>query len=333
MIANRDKRIWAIAGGSDLAVDDSNTLPFVDAKTNLPGASPFKYGDETIKAMTIGQGLKVELFASEKEFPELVKPGADGLRHQGTAVGRGLEELSPLAAEDADGRQADHPRGHQRRRQGRQEHGVRRRPQLPHRLRVLERRRAPRAAAEPRLPQGHQRRRQVRHQGNRAARVRLGRHAPRHQQLHVRRRRRALHAGRRLPSHVGRDPRGVRSRARTTAASTASSRGRGSSKPTCPSTSPIPTATSSTSGAATSSSTRPVASRTTGRRSRPRSTSRRWRPSRRRSPATCARAPSAAPSSSRAAISPKRCRATSSRSTPSASAASSTTRSAKTAPG
>ena len=74
MISNRDRRIWAVAGGGDLTVDDSNTLPFVDAKTNMPGVSPFKNGDETIKAMTIGQGLKVELFASEKEFPELVKP-------------------------------------------------------------------------------------------------------------------------------------------------------------------------------------------------------------------------------------------------------------------
>ena len=74
MTANRDRRIWAIARGSDLKVDDSNTPPPVDAKTNMPGVSPFKYGAETIQAMTIGKGLKVELFASEKEFPELVKP-------------------------------------------------------------------------------------------------------------------------------------------------------------------------------------------------------------------------------------------------------------------
>jgi glucose/arabinose dehydrogenase len=74
MTANRDRRIWAVAQGSDLKLDDSNTPPAVDAKTNLPSASPFKYGEETIRAMTVGKGLKVELFASEKEFPELVKP-------------------------------------------------------------------------------------------------------------------------------------------------------------------------------------------------------------------------------------------------------------------
>jgi glucose/arabinose dehydrogenase len=74
MTANRDRHIWAVAQGSDLKLDDSNTPPPVDAKTNLPSASPFKYGEETIRAMTVGKGLKVELFASEKEFPELVKP-------------------------------------------------------------------------------------------------------------------------------------------------------------------------------------------------------------------------------------------------------------------
>jgi glucose/arabinose dehydrogenase len=74
MTSNRDRRIWAIARGGDLKVDDSNTPAPIDAKTNLPGASPFKNGAESIAAMTIGQGLKVELFASEAEFPELVKP-------------------------------------------------------------------------------------------------------------------------------------------------------------------------------------------------------------------------------------------------------------------
>lgn len=74
MTANRDRRIWAVARGSDLDIDDSNTLPPVDAKTNLPDASPFMSGPESIQAMKVGQGLKVELFASEQEFPELVNP-------------------------------------------------------------------------------------------------------------------------------------------------------------------------------------------------------------------------------------------------------------------
>jgi glucose/arabinose dehydrogenase len=74
MTSNRDRRIWAIARGGDLKVDDANTPGPIDAKTNLAGASPFKNEAESLAAMTVGQGLKVQLFASEAEFPELVKP-------------------------------------------------------------------------------------------------------------------------------------------------------------------------------------------------------------------------------------------------------------------
>jgi putative membrane-bound dehydrogenase-like protein len=85
MTRNRDRRIWAVAGGSDVKdakdvkVDDSDTPPFIDAQTNEPGKGPngahvFLDGDEAVTKMTVGKGLKVELFASEKEFPELVNP-------------------------------------------------------------------------------------------------------------------------------------------------------------------------------------------------------------------------------------------------------------------
>lgn len=79
MTRNRDRRIWAVAGGSDRKVDDSNTPPRIDAQTNEPGRGPngahvFLDGNEAVRQMTIGKGLKVELFASEKEFPELVNP-------------------------------------------------------------------------------------------------------------------------------------------------------------------------------------------------------------------------------------------------------------------
>ena len=40
MTANRDRRIWAGAQGSDLAVDDSNTPPFIEVITNKPGPLP-----------------------------------------------------------------------------------------------------------------------------------------------------------------------------------------------------------------------------------------------------------------------------------------------------
>ncbi|MGH8525940.1 MAG: SGNH/GDSL hydrolase family protein, partial [Gammaproteobacteria bacterium] len=84
MTGNRDRRIWAVARGSDpksteLKIDDTDTPPFIDAQTNEPGKGPtgqhiFLGGQEAIQKMKIGTGLKVELFASEKEFPELVNP-------------------------------------------------------------------------------------------------------------------------------------------------------------------------------------------------------------------------------------------------------------------
>ena len=79
MTTNRDKRIWAVAQGKELKVDDSNTPPFIPVKTNKPGNGPngehiYLDGEEAIKKMTLGKNLKVNLFASEKEFPELAKP-------------------------------------------------------------------------------------------------------------------------------------------------------------------------------------------------------------------------------------------------------------------
>jgi putative heme-binding domain-containing protein len=79
MTANRDKVIWAAAQGQSIKADDSNLPPFVPVITNKPGAGPngthlFLSGEEAIKHMTIGKGLKVTLFADETMFPELAKP-------------------------------------------------------------------------------------------------------------------------------------------------------------------------------------------------------------------------------------------------------------------
>jgi putative heme-binding domain-containing protein len=82
MTANRDKRIWAIAasgGRESPEVDDSNTPPFIPVKTNRPGAGLnglhlILGGEESLQKMTVGKGLKVNLFASEEMFPELINP-------------------------------------------------------------------------------------------------------------------------------------------------------------------------------------------------------------------------------------------------------------------
>ena len=84
MTSNRDRRIWAIARGqdgkgADVKIDDTDTPPLIDAQTNEPGKGPggrhiFIDGEDAIQKMTVAQGFRVNLFASEKEFPELVNP-------------------------------------------------------------------------------------------------------------------------------------------------------------------------------------------------------------------------------------------------------------------
>ena len=79
MTENREKRVWALAKGTDLKVDDSNVPEVPKIKTNDPGANPdgsYKYlgAEEAIKHMTVPKGVKVELVASEEQFPELVSP-------------------------------------------------------------------------------------------------------------------------------------------------------------------------------------------------------------------------------------------------------------------
>ena len=78
MTRNRERRVWQIARGetADPAapIDDSETPPFVDAKTNLTKTQPFIPAAETVSKMTIGQGLQVDVFAAEEQFPELVNP-------------------------------------------------------------------------------------------------------------------------------------------------------------------------------------------------------------------------------------------------------------------
>jgi putative heme-binding domain-containing protein len=79
MTSNRDKGIWAVAQGKEYKVDDSNTPDFIPVKTNKPGNGAngehiFLSPEEQIKSFKLAKGLQVNLFASEREFPELSKP-------------------------------------------------------------------------------------------------------------------------------------------------------------------------------------------------------------------------------------------------------------------
>jgi len=81
MTALRDKLINAVASGktTNLSVDDSKTHALPSVPTNYKssgknGDPDYLYGKEAEKALTVPEGYKVELFASEKEFPNLANP-------------------------------------------------------------------------------------------------------------------------------------------------------------------------------------------------------------------------------------------------------------------
>ena len=81
MAALRDELIHAVASGKkkDLTVDDSKTHVLPPVATNYKpsvknGSDQFLYGEEAVKSLTVPEGYKVELFASEKEFNNLANP-------------------------------------------------------------------------------------------------------------------------------------------------------------------------------------------------------------------------------------------------------------------
>ncbi|MEO7318416.1 MAG: PVC-type heme-binding CxxCH protein, partial [Chthoniobacteraceae bacterium] len=81
MAALRDGLIHDVAAGkkNDLTVDDSKTQVLPPVPTNYHssvknGTERYLYGEEALKSLTVPEGYKVELFASEKEFPHLANP-------------------------------------------------------------------------------------------------------------------------------------------------------------------------------------------------------------------------------------------------------------------
>lgn len=107
MTENREKRVWALAKGGDLQIDDSNVPQIPKIKSNKPGQNPdgsYRYtkAEEAIKLMTVPKGVKVELVASEEQFPELVSPVQMGWDTKGRlwiSAWKNYPERSPLSKE------------------------------------------------------------------------------------------------------------------------------------------------------------------------------------------------------------------------------------------
>lgn len=79
LTSNRDKVVWAAAQGKSVKPEDNNLPEFLQVISNKPGQLEggkhlFLSGEEAISKMTVAKNMKVELFADESMFPELVNP-------------------------------------------------------------------------------------------------------------------------------------------------------------------------------------------------------------------------------------------------------------------
>ncbi|MBD0258509.1 MAG: c-type cytochrome, partial [Cytophagales bacterium] len=89
MTAVRDEAIWLAAKGStmNLAAADQKTKQLPEVKTNYNpeknGSLTYLSGAETLAKFKTAPGYKVELFASEEQFPDLAKPSQITFDNQG----------------------------------------------------------------------------------------------------------------------------------------------------------------------------------------------------------------------------------------------------------
>ncbi|MBW3599439.1 MAG: HEAT repeat domain-containing protein, partial [Planctomycetes bacterium] len=97
MCAIRDARIWRVAQSKDVPpeVDDSNTLPFITPKSNVGGdddpnrragklgSLEYRTAAEQEKLFKLPPGYKINLVASEEQFPALANPVAINFDGQG----------------------------------------------------------------------------------------------------------------------------------------------------------------------------------------------------------------------------------------------------------
>ncbi|MVM32055.1 c-type cytochrome [Spirosoma sp. HMF4905] len=81
MTAIRDTAVWLAASKGekmDVEAADERTRKLPEVKTNFNpeknGSLTYLYGQEALSKLKVPQGYKIELFASEEEFPDLAKP-------------------------------------------------------------------------------------------------------------------------------------------------------------------------------------------------------------------------------------------------------------------
>ncbi len=77
MVEIRDKAIWLAAQKgqkTNYEAEDKNTRSLPEVKTNLPATPTYLSVEDAKNAIKVADGYKLELFASEEQFPDLAKP-------------------------------------------------------------------------------------------------------------------------------------------------------------------------------------------------------------------------------------------------------------------
>src|SRR5690606_13407472 len=81
MTAIRDEAIWKATKGEEMDVskEDEKTTKLPPVRTNYKidkkgGLPEYLYGEEALSQIHTAPGYKIELFASEEEFPDLANP-------------------------------------------------------------------------------------------------------------------------------------------------------------------------------------------------------------------------------------------------------------------
>ncbi|PHI19357.1 dehydrogenase [Lewinellaceae bacterium SD302] len=88
LTAIRDRAIWDAAQGEviDLPKLDAQTHPLPPVETNYDtteNPTSYQYGDEALSNLSLPPGYRIELFASEEDFPELANPAQLSFDNQG----------------------------------------------------------------------------------------------------------------------------------------------------------------------------------------------------------------------------------------------------------
>ncbi|MFD2255644.1 PVC-type heme-binding CxxCH protein [Luteolibacter algae] len=122
LTAIRDQAVWAKATGNDfdIASADRALPPLPEVETNYKpseknGTTEYKYGKDALDSLTVPEGYKIEMFASEKEFPNLENPSQISFDNKGRLwvacmptyphyrPGDGMPDDKLLIYEDTDG--------------------------------------------------------------------------------------------------------------------------------------------------------------------------------------------------------------------------------------